>query len=129
MRLQNAGRKGAVKMAKCRICGKTVGSFSVAINPRDDVPEIKRTVRLCSRRCANVFIGRIKASRTRKSNLNERRMLEAVDRNPSRDEIARAFLTLTSGEKRNLALLGMTAILQDTQSLKGFYEFLSGWKK
>nr|DAP79408.1 MAG TPA: LETHAL(3)MALIGNANT BRAIN TUMOR-LIKE 2 PROTEIN, LMBL2, NUCLEUS, ZINC-FINGER, RNA [Caudoviricetes sp.] len=42
-------------MAKCKICGKTTGSFSIAINPRDDVPEIKRTVRLCSRRCANVF--------------------------------------------------------------------------
>ena len=111
-------------MTKCRICGKTVGSFSVAINPRDDVPEIKRTARL-----ANVFLGRIKASRTRKLNLNERKTLEAVDRNPSKDEIAQAFFTLTSGERRNLALLGMTAILQDTQSLKGFYEFLSGWKK
>lgn len=116
-------------MAKCKICGKTASSFSIAINPRDDVPEIKRTVRLCSRRCANAFLGRIKASRTRKSNLNERKILEALDRNPSRDEIAKAFLTLTSGEKRNLALLDMTAVLQDTQSLKGFYEFLSGWKK
>lgn len=116
-------------MVKCRICGKTVSSFSVAINPRGDVPEIKRTVRLCSRRCANVFLGRIKASRTRKSNLSERRMLEALDRNPSKDEIAKAFLTLTSVEKRNLALLGMTAVLQNTKSLKGFYEFLSGWKK
>ena len=116
-------------MAKCRICGKSGGSFSIAINPRGDVPEIKRTVRLCSRRCANAFLGRIKASRTRKSNLNERKTLEALDRKPSKDEIAQAFLTLTSGEKRNLALLGMTAILEDTQSLKGFYEFLSGWKK
>lgn len=116
-------------MAKCKICGKNTGSFSIAINPRDDVPKIKRTVRLCSRRCANVFLGRIKASRTRKSNLNERKTLEAVDRKPSKDEIAQAFLTLTTGERCNLALLGMTAILEDTQSLKGFYEFLSGWKK
>lgn len=52
-----------------------------------------------------------------------------MDRKPSKDEIAQAFLTLTTGERRNLALLGMTAILEDTQSLKGFYEFLSGWKK
>lgn len=116
-------------MAKCKICGKTVSFFSIAINPHNDVPEIKRTVRLCSRRCANVFLGRIKASWTRKSNLNERKTLEAVDRKPSKDEIAQAFLTLTTGERRNLALLGMTAILEDTQSLKGFYEFLSGWKK
>ena len=70
-----------------------------------------------------------KGARTRKSNINERKTLEALDRKPSEDEIAQAFLTLTSGEKRNLALLGMTAILEDTQSLKGFYEFLSGWKK
>ncbi|UKI55499.1 MAG: hypothetical protein L6V90_13075 [Treponema succinifaciens] len=52
--------------------------------------------------------------------------LEAVDRKPSKDEITQAFLTLTTEERRNLALLGMTAILEDTQSLKGFYEFLSG---
>ena len=70
-----------------------------------------------------------KGARTRKSNINERKTLEALDRKPSEDEIAQAFLTLTSAERQNLALLGMTAILEDTQSLKGFYEFLSGWKK
>lgn len=112
---------------KCKTCGKNVTSFRLVIEPKEGIPEITKTVCFCSKRCANNFLGRIKAERTKKKKLDIRKKLELLDHYPSIDELQEIYLTLTPSEKYQLALNGLVASFHglERKTIKEFYKDLS----
>ena len=116
-------------MAMCEVCGKTIGSAGLRIEPCKEIPDIKRTVCFCSNRCANVFLGRIKAKYKKQRNNAVRKELELADRKPSNDDLVAIYQTLTAKEKMIMFLVAMEAAYFSNLKLKDFYKNLNALEK
>lgn len=112
------------KQYKCEICKRAISS-GFQLDPDEQIPEIKRTVYFCSRRCQNAFVGTIKRSRTKSIKKAWRAELEQKDGDVETDkDFYHLFETLTADERKILISIGIGDLLSQAKTLKGFYKLL-----
>ena len=116
-------------MTKCKTCWKTIGSTRLSIEPCKEIPDIKRTVYFCSNRCANVFLGSIKAKYKKQTKNAVRKALEVADRKPTNEDLVAIYQTLTEKEKQIMFLVAMEAAYFSNLKLKDFYKNLNALEK
>lgn len=112
-------------MSKCKICGKTVGAAGLMLEPREDIPEIKKTMCFCDRRCANAFLGRIKAQYKKRAKHSVRKDLEQADREPTNEDLSMIYRTLTEKEKLIMFVVATQGEMFSGIPIKDFYRRLN----
>lgn len=112
-------------MAKCKVCGRTFCSAGLCLEPREDIPEIKKTLYFCSRRCASFFLGRIKAKYKRQARLSVRKELEQADRVPASEDLVAVYRTLTEKEKLIMFVVAAQGEWFSGIPIKDFYRRLN----
>lgn len=112
-------------MAMCKICRKAIGPAGLRIVPCKEIPDIKRTVCFCSNRCANIFLGRIKAKYKKQRNNAVRKELELADRKPTDEDLLEIYQTLTRKERMAMFLVAMEAACFSSLKIKDFYKNLN----
>lgn len=111
-------------MAKCEVCGKTVGSVGIILEPCKEIPDIKKTVRFCCRRCANSFLGKIKAKYKKQAKQAIRKALEDADRKPTNNDLVAIYQTLSEKEKETMFYVACFSECFSELNLKDFYKRL-----
>lgn len=112
-------------MAKCKVCGRTFCSSGLMLEPCKDIPEIKKTLYFCSRRCASFFLGRIKAKYKRQAKLSVRKELEQTARKPSDEDLLAIYRTLTEKEKLIMFVVAAQGECFSGIPIKDFYRHLN----
>lgn len=112
-------------MAKCKVCGRTFCSAGLCLEPREDIPEIKKTMCFCSRRCANTFLGRIKAQYKKRAKQSVRKELEKADRVPDNEDLSMIYHTLTENEKLIMFVVAAQGEMFSGIPIKDFYRRLN----
>ena len=107
-------------MMTCTVCKKRRDSGMI-LEPDARIPEIKKTVCFCSRKCENIFINRI--IKSRKKALRSR--LESSQEMMTEKDGSAAFSVLTPKEKESLAMAGFFMLLaRGGNTCKGFFQEL-----
>lgn len=107
-------------MITCTVCKKRRDSGMI-LEPDARIPEIKKTVCFCSRKCENIFINRI--IKNRKKALRSR--LEASREIMTEKDESAAFSVLTPKEKESLAMAGLFILLaRGGNTCEGFFQEL-----
>lgn len=114
----------------CKICGKSVGALGLVLDSSDNIPEVTKTVCFCSSRCANIFLGRIRAERTKKKKTAyKEQLLKNPERKASNDDLVAILRTLTKEQKDEMILhmMGICYARSD-KTVKGILQVIDSLK-
>ena len=112
-------------MTTCNVCGRILGTAGIRIEPNEKVPEIKKTMRFCSERCANVYLGRIKTKHKKQTKRSVRKVLEQTDREPDDEDLVAIYQSLSEKEKFIMFLVAFKAAYFSKLTIKKFFRNLN----
>lgn len=111
-------------MAKCEVCGKTIGSVKIILEFCKEIQGIKKPVMVCCQRCENAFLGKIKAKYKKQAKQAIRKALEDADREPTNNDLVAVYQTLSEKEKEIMFYVACFSYCFSELKLKDFYKRL-----